>query len=363
ITSTPVALRTQALLQQGLTGRLCTPMTPNRVLGHNNHSRRPGLVRRTHTIIPSPTQANKENHEVRPDRNCVLGKRTLIEDSQIDRDSAEFDSDEADAMSDSDDTPPKKKGARAADLNPAQKRILDRALKHFRQQLAKGGAFPGEDLENRWAAEAWYIALGELVESHSYVGTTPPTEVELVLIKMRRNQLRGQAKLIARQVVREALGLKNTTDEDGINAIRTKIAAYRSKNAFIYTDPFDTAIRGTMYRSQIIERIICELWFGNDGQSEAIEYPTYFEDGIPLPAIALVCAVFRGALDEWKTGKFAKVTFSAKAYEGIFEHHLNELRCWHKYTSTRHQCTEKLQKDLLANGRYVLYPFFVHSMG
>jgi len=33
-----------------------------------------------------------------------------------------------------------------------------------------------------WSAKAWYAALGQLVESHGYAGTTAPVDDEIALV-------------------------------------------------------------------------------------------------------------------------------------------------------------------------------------
>lgn len=61
------------------------------------------------------------------------------------------------------------------------------------------------------------------------------------------------------------------------------------------------------------------------------------------------------ALNEWKTGVLVHLIFDAKIYEPIFVRHLQDLRSWLDYTTTRGTLSTKtLQFDLCTRARSVI---------
>ena len=72
---------------------------------------------------------------------------------------------------------------RASDLNPARRRIFDRAILHFRLQLSKANPYPDDVQLDQWAVKAWHDALEDLITQAGYHGHTAPTEAEVDLVQ------------------------------------------------------------------------------------------------------------------------------------------------------------------------------------
>ena len=71
---------------------------------------------------------------------------------------------------------------RASDLNPAWRRIFDRAILHFHLQLSKANPYPDDVQLDQWAVKAWHDALEDLIAQAGYRGHTAPTEAEVDLV-------------------------------------------------------------------------------------------------------------------------------------------------------------------------------------
>ncbi|EDR03486.1 uncharacterized protein LACBIDRAFT_331512 [Laccaria bicolor S238N-H82] len=341
ITSTPVPLRTQMLIRQGVTGqRTPTAATPQ---AH--------LTWCTHTVPPTPS-CEKENTPLLA--STTPSKTTPSKQSHGD-DSLDIgeDEDEAAARIGDESIHQKKKGVHASDLGPARKRIIERAWRHFRFHVATFPYPDSDDQVNKWARESWYAGLGELVEGMGYISSSDPTEDEMALLWQRVYQLHGQIKLHAREVVAACLSLNNSTNIDVVNKNQELIQTYKDHNSFIFQNPFNPMEPATIFRSIMIEDMIIKRWYNERSKSEAILTPMYFEKGIPLETLALICAGLQNALDEWQTGVLMKIPFSMKVYEPVYDIHLTNLCNWHTYTATHQKSAEKLQKDLLIKDRHV----------
>ncbi|GLB43835.1 putative RNA-dependent RNA polymerase [Lyophyllum shimeji] len=206
---------------------------------------------------------------------------------------SEKDEDEAAASMNLDSSlPHKKKGLRASDLLPARKRILEHALHHFRFEVATETPYPTDQQSDQWAVSAWYTTHSELVKSHGYAGIAAPTEDELGLakytIKMRLYQLRGQAKVKSRDVAIPHFKLHHPLSPEAANANCEVIATLKERNAFVYKEFIE--------HKNVYKNI----------KSEAVLFPDYFKNGIPLVTIALVSTSIECILNEWKTGEFKK---------------------------------------------------------
>ncbi|TFK35385.1 hypothetical protein BDQ12DRAFT_726129 [Crucibulum laeve] len=184
----------------------------------------------------------------------------------------------------------KKKGLCASDLNPVRKCIVQHAYPHFCLMIAKD-SFPTEKQEYEWAMAAWYLGLGELVESHGYIGSTPPTQSKVMLITMHVSQLRGQVKIATQDTVDEVFHFKTSdiNDDKVVNATCALIVKLKAKKAFIYKDFSNLTLPASIFSSELIKKVLCKVWFGKQQDSEGITHPMYFKHGIPLGVLTLIC--------------------------------------------------------------------------
>ncbi|GLB43941.1 hypothetical protein LshimejAT787_1501250 [Lyophyllum shimeji] len=146
---------------------------------------------------------------------------------------------------------------------------------------------------------------------------------------MRLYQLRGQAK---RDVAIPHFKLHHPLSPKVANANREVIATLKEHNE----EPIE---HKNVYRNTVICDVITKLWYGEKQKSEAVLFPDYFKNGIPLVTIAFVSTS--------KTGEFKKVTFSAKVYEAICKRHLKSLTKWKDFSDRSGSgATAKLQEEL-----------------
>ena len=130
---------------------------------------------------------------------------------------------------------------------------------------------------------------------------------------------------------------------------------------FLFQDPH--VPRG-LYRNDLICDILCQIWYGDKLKSDAIVHPEYFNGVVPLVTVAFIVTAVSDvtlscvdscitikiqiecALDEWETGVLKKIKFDAKTYETVFDRHLQNLRAWAQYSSTRTQAADNFQMEL-----------------
>ncbi|GLB43933.1 hypothetical protein LshimejAT787_1501170 [Lyophyllum shimeji] len=222
----------------------------------------PSLIRRTHLVIP--TWKEKECQAPHAATAVIPAKRSAVVSGDVCE--SEEDEDEAAASMDLDSSlPHKKKGL-----------------------LVTETPYPTDQQSDQWAVSAWYTAHSELVKSHGYAGIAAPTENELGLIKMRLYQLRGQAK---RDVAIPHFKLHHPLSPKVANANREVIATLKEHNE----EPIE---RKNVYRNTVICDVITKLWYGEKQKSEAVLFPDYFKNGIPLVTIAFVSTSIKCTLDE-----------------------------------------------------------------
>lgn len=129
--------------------------------------------------------------------------------------------------------------------------------------------------------------------------------------------------------------------------------------------------RKGLFRHLAIWKVFCKVWFNDKEESEGVTHPQYFADGTSLVTMALVATAvgylhclmsdplnpecqIECAIDEFKTGEYKPITFSVKAYEPVFNRHLQTLRNWQAFSvRTGSNVTTLVQSELLAYARYV----------
>ncbi|KAJ6580314.1 hypothetical protein B0H10DRAFT_1962548 [Mycena sp. CBHHK59/15] len=128
------------------------------------------------------------------------------------------------------------------------------------------------------------------------------------------------------------------------------VAVLTEKSTFVFTDPNDRMVKGSMYRHPSIPATIQGAVF--DGLlSDGMQHPEFF-DGTLLeaheleddtqpphrPTFSLVtCAkaitALRAVILEYSSGHFVAEMYSRKVFKPHFNSELKTLRSWRKYTS------------------------------
>ncbi|KAF8210920.1 hypothetical protein K438DRAFT_1959129 [Mycena galopus ATCC 62051] len=162
-------------------------------------------------------------------------------------------------------------------------------------------------------------------------------------------------------------------------ANRKLVAELTDKSAFVFEDPHDRTVKGTMYKHASISVFVNVAVFANL-LAPGMQYPEFFDD-TPLPpmgtelehtptlslvTIALILTALRSVIMEHSSGHFLPEDFSRKVYKPHFDAELNTLREWRKFTSNPAVIpgdgpvrtipatflTRDLQQKLFAEGRY-----------
>ncbi|KAJ6548346.1 hypothetical protein B0H19DRAFT_1265181 [Mycena capillaripes] len=118
------------------------------------------------------------------------------------------------------------------------------------------------------------------------------------------------------------------------------------KQGFVFLDPSDRTIRGSMFNHPAIQAMAEATAFKNV-LADVIQHPEWFDDA-PSPTDddttahkpqfsavflnLLICAL-RGAISEWSSGHWVKESFWRKVYHSHFESDLKTFRDWQEYTS------------------------------
>ncbi|KAF7335016.1 hypothetical protein MVEN_02251800 [Mycena venus] len=217
----------------------------------------------------------------------------------------------------------------------------------------------------------------------------PVTHTEQDLCRERIYSPRKDFKLLARNIIAGPDGFgfiscsSKATKEDRERVATTNrdlVAMLTDKSAFVFENPCDRTVKGSMYKHRSIGVLIRRALFANL-LSEGMQYPQFFDDTFPdvddenqpehnptfsLVTIAVAVSALRGAIMEWSSGHFLAEDFSRKLYKSHFDAELKTLRDWHKFTSNPTVIpgggpmrmapatflTRKLQEDIFAEARY-----------
>ncbi|KAK6988012.1 hypothetical protein R3P38DRAFT_3445288 [Favolaschia claudopus] len=183
----------------------------------------------------------------------------------------------------------------------------------------------------------------------------PVTAAEQDLCRERIYGARKDFKDCARLAVKGADGFgfiscsARATEEEQdriATANRKLVAALTDKSAFVFANPHDRTIKGSMYQHPCIAVVIRGVLYANL-LSMGMQFPQYFDDTFPdtpdesqnhkptlsLVTIALAITAIRAAIMEYSSGHFLGETFSRKVYKPHFDAELSTLRDWRQFTS------------------------------
>ncbi|KAJ7440892.1 hypothetical protein FB451DRAFT_1442816 [Mycena latifolia] len=188
---------------------------------------------------------------------------------------------------------------------------------------------------------------------------SPVLPIEQDLFRERIYGTRWDFKEVAREVVkgpdgydfRRCASNASKADQDIVAAHnRALVAVLLDKSAFVFTDPMDRTVKGTLYGHASIQAAINKAAF--DGLlSDAMQHPEYFDDTLPathdleddtqpphkptfsLVPIAGVITAIRASIMEYSSGHFVAETYSRKIFKAHFEAELKTLRAWREFTS------------------------------
>ncbi|KAL0581894.1 hypothetical protein V5O48_000123 [Marasmius crinis-equi] len=287
----------------------------------------------------------------------------------------------ADEISDGDENGKGKASRSIAQLSPNRRIIVNESYTWFRKAILQFDCFPSSDSMEMMRSNAWFGAMFHLQnKTGNDFGIAAPNDTELDLIQQRLSQLRGTIKTAARDCVvvrtveeihaglgfsyggfyftkpvlptnRQPTPVELEQYQKTINDNTALYNTLRKDYAFLYQNPFQIATKGTLFRNYTMFTVINKVFFDDGKRSEGLRGGFFEEEAIPLPAIALVAAAYECALDEWKTGVFVSLNFTATAYEAVYRGHLKTLQDWTVYSQNQSKACLKMQKDLYEGGR------------
>ncbi|KIJ91432.1 hypothetical protein K443DRAFT_115027, partial [Laccaria amethystina LaAM-08-1] len=118
---------------------------------------------------------------------------------------------------------------------------------------------------------------------------------------------RSTVKSIACPIVEAAYGLGVDKDK---HELQNEIEVLLDQLTYLYKN--SEPHQGLLCHP-VIQVIINKLWFKNKNDQGAT-HVVFAEIGIPIATLALVIRVVSSILDEWQTGEYCKIQFSANAY-------------------------------------------------
>ncbi|KAJ7800718.1 hypothetical protein B0H13DRAFT_2499480 [Mycena leptocephala] len=297
------------------------------------------LTRRAHLSADTPSSS--------PTPTAMKRPITEVEDGRDDRDQDSDSDEEEEAIN----VPGP---GRAADLPPARRRIFDLAASHLRLLVISEAPYADGLQLDKLAVAAWYSAYKDLRESHGYQGSSPPTYDELGLLKKRFHQVKGGVKTISRDVVVSKKGY-NFNQENTPEAIahnRQLVTDLIEKNKFLYRDPTNSSIPGSLFEHPALQEVLNRTFYNDEGSSEAILLPKYFENGLPEKALAFFATALLCVITEYQTGERVKTRMTAKTWQPSFEKLLRTIQDWKVYTTNSgSNLTRKLQIRMVQNAR------------
>ncbi|KAJ7447659.1 hypothetical protein FB451DRAFT_1290083 [Mycena latifolia] len=301
------------------------------------------LVRRTHVFVPA---ANSPDPRSSP--TPVPSKRPFseVEDGHDEHD------DSVDDEEDNDGAPVTV--GRAADLNPTRRRIFDVGCRHIRMMAVSDAPFGDAIRVDKMAVGSWFAGLKDCQATHGYLGSTPPTHNEISLLKARIHQVKGDIKTVCRDAVVGKKGYDFHQDEspESIAHNRKLVTDLLTGNAFLYRDPMNRHIPGTLWEHPVLQEVLNRVFYNDEANSEAVLTPEYFANGLPLVTGACIANAVECVIMEYQTGRLVKSRMSAKTWQPKFEKHLKILQDWKVYTTNSgSHLTEKLQLRMIQDAR------------
>ncbi|KAJ6560917.1 hypothetical protein B0H10DRAFT_2445844 [Mycena sp. CBHHK59/15] len=357
ITSTPVniAVPQRTLVRRSVNHSTSTIPTPSPTIAYHTpeaptvpYATNPRqLVRRTHIMTAATSSSS-------PTPAPTLKRPfTEVEDGRDDRD-RESDGDDDDDDKDDNQVINVAGPGRAADLPPARRRIFDLAAIHMRLSVISEAPY-GDGIQiDKLAVAAWYSSYKTLRETHGYLGTSPPTYDELALLKKRVHQVKGTFKTVARDVVlsKKGYNFKQENTPEAIAYNRQLVTDLIKRDSFIFRDPKNRNLPGSLFEHAAIQELLNRVFYNDEGSSDAILVPEYFENGLPDKALAVIVNALHCVITEFQTGERVKGRMSAKAWQPTFEKHLRTIQDWKVFTTNSgSNLTRKLQIRLIQNAR------------
>ncbi|KAJ6559358.1 hypothetical protein DFH09DRAFT_1279588 [Mycena vulgaris] len=187
----------------------------------------------------------------------------------------------------------------------------------------------------------------------------PVQPLEQDLFRERIYGARFDFKEIAREIVKGPNGYdlrqcanNASKEQQAVVAAhnRAQVAMLTEKSAFVFTDPTDRTVKGTLYQHPSIEATIQKAAF--DGLlSDGMQHPEFFDDTLPtglyleddtqpphqatfsLVTSANAINAIRASIMEYSSGHFVSETYSRKIFKPHFDAELKTLRAWRTYTS------------------------------
>ncbi|KAJ7315742.1 hypothetical protein DFH08DRAFT_1086778 [Mycena albidolilacea] len=351
ITSTPVNLaESRRLVRRAVNYSSPAVLTPAPMVAYHTptptapYATNPrGLVRRTHVFVAA---ANSPDPRSSP--TPLPSKRNIsdVDGARDERDDLHYD--------DTNDTETFTV-LRASDLPPARRRLLDVAVRHFRLLIISEGPHADGILQHQLATTAWFSGQKELRRTHGYEGVTAPTHDELALLKARSHQVKGDIKIIAREVIigKKGYDFRDDNTPEVIAHNRQLVTTLLTNNGFLYTDPTNRDIPGSLYEHTALQEVLNRTFYNNESDSEAIMTSEYFANGLPLKALAYFSSALECVISERATGERIKCRMSAKTWRPKYEKHLKILEDWKVYTTNSgSRLTEKLQIRMIQDARH-----------
>ncbi|KAJ7196380.1 hypothetical protein GGX14DRAFT_673203 [Mycena pura] len=306
------------------------------------------LVRRAHVLVPAAASSPDPRSSPTP----ASTKRQVSE--------VEGARDERDDPADDEDDEGQDGGAlavsrsRAADLAPVRRRIFDVAVRHMRLMSVSEAPHADAISLDRMAVASWFAALKDLQDTFGYEGSTQPTHEEIKLLKARLHQVKGDIKTVCREVIvgKHGYNILQDNSPESIAHNRQLVTDLLTGNAFLYRDPADRSIPGTLYEHPALQAAVNRVFFNDESNSEAILTPIYFANGLPLKTIACFSNALECVIMEYQTGTREKSRMLAKTWQPKFEKYLQVLQDWKVYTTNSgSELTQKLQIKLVQNAR------------
>ncbi|KAJ6617200.1 hypothetical protein B0H10DRAFT_1948576 [Mycena sp. CBHHK59/15] len=140
--------------------------------------------------------------------------------------------------------------------------------------------------------------------------------------------------------------LKEEQDHAGAGK-HALVAKLMDRSAFVFADPYDRTVKGSMYKHASIGVLICDTLF-TALLSLGMQYLEAFDDAFPevhndmapphrptlsLVTLAIAITALRVGIMEYSSGHFLAEEFLCKVYKAHFDAELNTLQEWHRFTS------------------------------
>ncbi|KAG8789049.1 hypothetical protein FRC12_013913 [Ceratobasidium sp. 428] len=200
-------------------------------------------------------------------------------------------------------------------------KVASRAIPLLLSTAACRGVYQGSDTNIRWARRAYRRAWDLFCPDIEF--REPPYDL-LQTISLRISNLRTEIKKRIRKVV-EHLFEFAPGSSDAVLRFNKDIATRLGHNTFHCKD---LVVDTDQYEHPVFIRAICEAFFWSAETfllRDKDNLDKLANDGIPLPAIALVLTLMQECIEEWDTGRFRPRDLNDTNQEAIFDAHLQGL--------------------------------------